>query len=450
MPLLRAAGWLAYQLALGAGLVAAAPTLVLRGRGVGHYLPTLRHRLTLAPRSTSDMPRLWIHAVSVGEVGVAAVLLRALDASLEASTEGATLPVVVTTVTPTGQEQARAAFAERPATRIDYLPFDLGPLVERFLERHRPAALVLVEGDYWPLVLHKARHRGLPVAAINARVSDRAFARQRSIGRINRLFYAGVDRFGTQTAEDRDRLVELGAASESIDVTGNLKFDAPAPSPRPELEALVRGLADGRPVLVAGSTMDGEEDAVLDAYLGLRARGHEALLVLAPRHPERFDGVAARLAERDVSILRRSQSASGEPPRDAPADVLLLDTLGELAVAYAYATAAFVGGTLVATGGHNPLEPARFGVATAVGPSMVNFQAIAEQFDRADAWGRVTSSDELAELWARWLASPDEASAVGARARALVDAGRGAAARSVELLRPLLTPIGLLPATEPS
>jgi 3-deoxy-D-manno-octulosonic-acid transferase len=415
--------WGLYQLAMGAVLLLTGPILLARrGR---HYLPTLPGRLGRFPAAGPGDERggLWLHAVSVGEVGVASTLARALPPGL---------PLLVTTITPTGQARARAAFDGRAA--VAYLPFELGFAVRRFFDRFAPASLVLVEGDLWPLLLREARRRRLPVAVANGRVSDRSFRRMRRLKPLLGPLLAGVDRFGVQTAEDRAKLLALGVPAERIAVTGNLKYEAPAPARSPALEDAIRRLAAGRPVLLAGSTMAGEEEAVLDAFSRLASEGRRALLVLAPRHPERWDAVERLVAERagrGVVVARRSRLPG---PDDPPPDVLLLDSLGELAGLYAVATAAFVGGTLVPTGGHNPLEPARFGVATAVGPSMDNFAEMAAEFDRAGAWRRVAGERELAEAWSRWLADPAAARAVGSRAARLVEENRGALARTLALL----------------
>jgi 3-deoxy-D-manno-octulosonic-acid transferase len=369
---------------------------------------------------------------------VAATLARALPAGL---------PLLVTTVTPTGQERARAALGRR--ARIAYLPFDLGFAVHRFFRRHEPRALVLVEGDYWPLVLRAARQRGLPVAVINGRVGDASFRR---LARASRIFgplfggatgsglFGGIARFGVQSAADRERLLALGIPPERVTVTGNLKFESPEPPPRPALEGAVAALAGGRPVLVAGSTVAGEEDHVLAAFAGAGG-GEAALLVLAPRRPERWDEVARRLDAAGLAAVRRS--SLGEPPDDLPDPgtapgrpaVLLLDSLGELAGLYRIAAAAFVGGTLVPAGGHNPVEPARFGIPVAVGPSMENFRQIAEDFDCAAAWERAADAAALGAIWRRWLDDPATAHEIGERAAALVESNRGALARTLEVLR---------------
>jgi 3-deoxy-D-manno-octulosonic-acid transferase len=354
-----------------------------------------------------------------------------------------TLPLLVTTITPTGQERARRLLAGRAA--VTYLPFDFGPLLERYLGRVRPAALVLVEGDYWPELLRRCRRRGVPVAVVNGRVGDRSFARLRRLPRLTRWLLAGVERFAVQTPEDARRLGALGVDAARVTVTGNLKYEAAEPAPLPELERGLRRLADGRPVLLAGSTMRGEEGTVLEAFVEIGG-GARALLVLAPRHPERWDEVARRLAATALPWVRRSalreEAATGPAPgteagAGRPA-VLLLDSLGELAALYRLADACFVGGTLAGNGGHNPLEPARYGTPTAVGPSMENFRDMAEGFDRAAAWRRVDGAAALAAAWDEWLREPAAAAETGARARRLVEENRGALERTLAVLAPLL------------
>ncbi len=410
--------WILYQFATGLLLAIAGPILLLtRGR---HYLETLPGRLGRY-RDPGPPDPLWIHAVSVGEAGVAATLARALPSGL---------PLLVTTVTPTGQRRARAAFGQGAA--VAYLPFDLGFAVNRFFARFEPRALVLAEGDYWPLLLRRARQRRLPVAVVNGRISDRGFRRMLRLKPLLGPLLGQIDCFAVQTDEDRRRLLELGVPAERVTVTGNLKYDSPEPEPRPDLEATLRELAAERPILVAGSTMAGEEEQVVQAFRALGG-GAAALLLLAPRHPERWDEVERLLESSGLNVLRRSHLSGGRRP-----DAVLLDSMGELASLYRLAASAFVGGTLVPTGGHNPLEPARFGVPVVVGPSMENFREIAERFDRATAWVRAGDADKLAEIWRRWLDDPAEARRTGERGAAIVESSRGAVARTLEVLRPLL------------
>ncbi|MEM7354024.1 MAG: 3-deoxy-D-manno-octulosonic acid transferase [Acidobacteriota bacterium] len=450
----RRIGWLLYQLLATLVLLAAAPVL-LAGRG-RHYLATLRGRLGYL--DAADAPPshptggVWVHAVSVGEVGVAATLIARLPQDL---------PLVVTTVTPTGQARARELFLGSSGDRaVAYLPFDVGFAVRRFFRRFKPSLLILVEGDYWPLILETAQRHEIPVAVVNGRVGERSSRHLRLLPRLSRhLFFDAVHRFAVQTEIDRQRLLAAGAEGERIHVVGNLKFDSTQPLVKPDLEALIRRLAGGRPIILAGSTMLGEDEILLDALLCLEpGRPHlpnRPLLLIAPRHPERFDAVARLARDRSLTCLRRSSvdlsspegTASTSDPHDGDgeaADVVLLDTLGELASLYRIADIAFIGGTLVPTGGHNPLEPAQFAVPTVVGPSMENFREMAEHFDRADAWCRVADGEKLAELWEQWLGDPPAARRVGQRAAELLQANRGAIDRTLAVLDPWL------PTTQPS
>ncbi len=461
--------WFLYQLAMAAGLGVAAPVLLARrGR---RYTETLPARLGRLPEARGTRP-LWLHAASVGETGAAATFARALPADLD---------LVVTTVTPTGQAAAKKLFlpfeSERRSVVVTYLPFDLAPLVSGFLDRYAPRALALLESELWPLVLRSCRQRGIPVAVLNARISDRSFARMRRAGRLGRrTLFDPVSRFGVQSPQDEDRLSSLKAPAEKVVLTGNLKFDTPEPAPVAALEQALRELAAGRPLLVAGSTMAGEEGIVLDAFERL---GRDAMLVLAPRHPERFDEVWREVEQRSLPARRRSRMPSagvGEQPdehqiglrgvpvgsiealsgrgasdpagtsspspslsRSSPAvRVVLLDSLGELASIYRLASAAFIGGSLVPTGGHNPIEAARFGVPVIVGPSMENFRRMADDFEAARALTVVGGGEALAEAWRRLLNRPVEAVEQGRRGLEIVSRSRGAVERSVRLLGDLV------------
>lgn len=426
--------WWIYQILALLALLAAGPWMLLVRRR--HYLPTLRGRLGGAAsghtgeHSAVRRPRaFWIHAVSVGEAALAETLAAKLPSDL---------PLLLTTITPTGQAQAKSSAARLgDRTAVAYLPFELGCAIARFFRRFSPAALVLVEGDFWPLLLRAVRQRGIPTAVVNGRISDRSFPRLMLFRRWTMpLFFAPIDRFGVQTTTDAERLVALGVPGERIVVTGNFKFDSPEPPALTDLTARLERLAAGRPILVAGSTMEGEEAQVLTAFRRLAAGSspaeERALLVLAPRHPERFGAVAERIAAEYPGFVRRSAE---DHPRPA---VFLLDSIGELAATYRLATAAFIGGTLQPSGGHNPIEAARFGVPVAVGPSMTNFREIAELFDRTGGWARVATGEALGELWTAWLDDPDSARTIGERGRALVEANSGALDRTLQLLAPLV------------
>jgi 3-deoxy-D-manno-octulosonic-acid transferase len=410
--------WILYQVVAMLAMILAAPFLLARrGR---HYLQTIPGRLAVGD-SVARKPRLWLHAVSVGEVGVAATLIRAL------SPEN---PLLLTTVTPTGQERATALVGDRAA--IAYLPFETDLAIQPFLRRFTPRALILIEGDLWPLLLARVKARSLPVAVVNGRISDHSYRRMLRLRPILGPLLGRIDGFAVQTEEDKRRLLDLGVPAERVQCTGNLKFEAPEVEPRPTLEARLLELADRRPILIAGSTMEGEEAQVLEAFTAIGG-GSRALLVLAPRHPERWNEVEDRLRREGFTTLRRSQWTSAQRP-----DVLLLDSLGELAALYRVACSAFIGGTLVPTGGHNPLEPARYGVATVVGPSMENFREIAAIFDGAAAWERAADAAHLAAIWRKWLDDPEAAKEIGRRGAEVVGTNRGALQKTLEFLRPLM------------
>lgn len=415
--------WIAYQILYGLLALLLAPWLVLwRGK---HYLSSLAPRLGRIPESSRRTQ--WIHAVSVGEVGVAASLIPILPSDR---------PLAVSTVTPSGQERARKLFA---GASVTYLPFELGFAVRRFFDRLDPASLILCEGDYWPLVLREVRRRGVRAVVVNGRVSERSFRRMMLIRRLVAPLLEPIAGFAVQTELDGERLRQLGVAAHRITVTGNLKFETGVPAELPDLARAVRRLAGGRPILVAGSTMRGEEEQVVEAFERLGG-GDRALLILAPRHPERWPRVVAALSKSPLSVIKRSDldldldvGAGAKDGGERP-DLLVLDSLGELAAVYAWAAATFIGGTLVPTGGHNPIEAACHGAAIAAGPSMENFREIAERFDEEDAWRRVESSADLGRVWDEWLARPELAAQVGQRAARLTEASQGALAKTRRFL----------------
>ncbi len=417
-PRLKAPMWILYQVVAMVAMILAAPfLLVRRGR---HYLKTIPGRMAFYNGTLPSAP-LWLHAVSVGEVGVAATLIQALSPEQ---------PLLVTTITPTGQERARAMLGDRAA--IAYLPFETDLAIQPFLRRFVPRALILIEGDLWPLLLARVKSRQLPVVVVNGRISDHSYRRMKRLRPLLGPLLGRVDRFAVQTDEDRRRLIELGVPADHVRRTGNLKFETPEVEPRPALESRLIELADGRPILIAGSTMHGEESQVLESFVRIGG-GDRALLVLAPRHPERWNEVEGLLRRRNLTVLRRSQWSSGQRP-----DVLLLDSLGELAALYRVAFSAFIGGTLVPTGGHNPLESARHGVPTVVGPSMENFREIAEIFDREGAWERAADTEQLSRIWKTWLDDPEAAQRTGQRGAEVVTASRGALQNTLDFLQPLM------------
>ena len=411
--------WILYQLTILIVLLVAGPFLLLRrGR---HYLSSIGGRLGAYHGAVEDSP-LWIHAVSVGEVAVASTLIRALPKNL---------PILLTTITPTGQDRAIKTLGDRAT--IAYLPFDFGFVIEKFLRRFRPRGLVLVEGDFWPLLLERTAQRELPIVVVNGRISDQSFRRMSRLKPFLGPIFDRVDRFGMQTSEDSQRLEHLEITSGKIKTLGNLKFDSAMPDPLPEVEATLTDLADDRPILIAGSTMPGEEEQVLNAFEGLGG-GEVAMLVLAPRHPERWTQVETLIRENGLDSIRRSAMDS---ENDRPA-VVLLDTLGELSSLYRIALGVFVGGTLVPTGGHNPLEAAQHGVAVVVGPSMENFREISQDFQDQETWRQVDSAAELEQTWRDWILDPESARVLGEKGRTVVDQKQGALEKTLQFLQPMI------------
>lgn len=291
-----------------------------------------------------------------------------------------------------------------------------------------------METELWPELIHQAGVRGVPVAVVNARLSEGSFAGYRRVAGRLRSLLAPLALVLARTAADADRFAGLNIPKDRIVITGNVKYDLARDERALEWEEAIRRAAGGRPILVAGSTMEGEEAQVLDALAGLGADGATPLLILAPRHPERFDGVARLLSDRGLVFSRRS---SGDAlPTDT--DVFLIDTIGELARSYRLARVAFIGGSLVPTGGHNPLEPAVWGVPVLSGPHVHNFLEVYDEMTEAGAAHLVADSDELRVAAAAWLDEPDFAAAAGKAGREVVERNRGATARTCSTLLKLL------------
>jgi 3-deoxy-D-manno-octulosonic-acid transferase len=415
--------WL-YRTAMTVALPAAAPWLLLADRRRGKRRPRLRQRLGYG-LPTLPQAGVWLQAVSVGEVAVA----RAVMAELRRRHPG--LPLVLSATTATG---LALATGEHLADRVVPFPIDLPGPVRRCLNAARPRLVVLIETELWPEMLAFCGQRGIPVVLVNARISDRSFRGYRAIAPLVRAFLRPLTLALAQEDRDARRLAALGVPTEHIEVTGNVKFDAPEPPDEAALAARIERLAAGRPIWIAGSTMAGEEQIVIEALLRL-PRELRPFLLLAPRHPERASEVATALSASGLAALRRSFLDKGEA---ALADVLILDSVGELAALYRLAALAFVGGSLVPTGGHNPIEPGRFGVPILSGPQVYNFASVYRHFRAAGAVVTVGSATEMAAVVRRWLTEPAEAARVGAAARELVCRHAGATARTVARLAPFL------------
>jgi 3-deoxy-D-manno-octulosonic-acid transferase len=340
------------------------------------------------------------------------------------------------TTTIAGQQAARQL---QHLDGVFYFPFDWAFIVRRTLDLVKPRVFIMMETEIWPNLLRECRARGVRTVLVNGRISARSFPRYRLVAPLFARVLADVDRFCMQTEESSRRLVALGADPSRVTMTGTLTCEAlaraaPAASARPRDQVLrFFRVAPERPVLVAGSTMRGEEAAILRAFLRVKAIAPSALVVIAPRHPQRFAEVERLASDAGFVAVRRSELAIDAEPR---ADVVVLDTIGELAPLYQIATAVFIGGSLVDRGGHNILEPAVFGRPIVFGPHMQNFKEIAESFLANDAALQVTD-DQLDAVLSSLLTDPVRRAGLGAAARALVDANRGAKEKTLAVIEEL-------------
>jgi 3-deoxy-D-manno-octulosonic-acid transferase len=408
--------FISYEVLLYLVLVITFPFFLITGLLRGKYLSNFSERMGFY-RSPGGAHDLWIHAVSVGEALAARPVVREILRMRPATS------IVFTTTTITGQAQARRLY---PDATVTYFPFDFSFSVRRFLAHHRPRVFATMETEIWPNVIRLAKGRGLRLILANGRISDRSFPRYRRaravIGRLLRHYARILAREET----DRQRFVAIGAPPEIVETSGNVKFDyVPDDSPlaiAPQLEALIAG----RKVIVLGSTMEGEDEALIPLLKDL-----DAFVIVAPRKPERFDVVAGMLS----NFVRRSELVRNPQPATR---TLLLDSFGELSRIYRYATAAFVGGSLVPTGGHNPIEPAAAGVPVCFGPHMSNFREIASTFVRGGGAVEVQSAADVIAFARRMLADDSEQRAMGGRARAIVEQNRGASARTAGRILELL------------
>jgi 3-deoxy-D-manno-octulosonic-acid transferase len=420
-----------YSSLLLATLVLGAPYWLLRMATSGRYRAGLLGRLGRVPEglrtAVAGRDVIWVHAVSVGEVLAATQLIRELKIALPSWV------VAVSTTTETGQLLATERLTESP---VFYLPLDFRFTVRRYLRVLQPKMLVLMESELWPRLIGECAKGGIPVAVVNARVSDRSFPRYMRLRRLWRPFLEMISLFLAQSKETAERLVKIGAPAERVHVMGNLKYDVRVGSESALTEMLRKRLPVGAKVVVCGSTLEGEEQVLLEAWRAVLATETNAVMVLAPRHPDRFAGVAAMVAGSNYAWVRASEFRM-RPDMVAAGSVFLLDTIGDLASIYGLAAVAFVGGSLVAKGGHNPLEPAQFAVPVVMGPSFENFRDVVEGMRASDAI-RIVSPETLAETLIAMLRDTDDARTLGERGRVVFEAQAGATTRTVQALIPLL------------
>ncbi|PJX14726.1 3-deoxy-D-manno-octulosonic acid transferase [Halomonas sp. 141] len=384
-------------------------------------------RLGLRLEPLPPAPRLWLHCASVGEVRAARPLIEGL---LERFPRHSLL---LTTMTATGARQAQALIAEQEAadqTRLAhrFLPLDFPGAARRFVARVQPDLAILFETELWPNLLHACHRQAVPVAVVNGRLSPRAFGRYQRLRPLMQGALANVTWLAAKSPEDAERFHALGCAAESTTVVGSLKFEQAFPERLLEESEYLLNAWGQRPVWVAGSTRDGEEALLLAAHRQLLTRFPAALLVLVPRHPQRFDEVAAQCEREGFKVSRRSQ----QQPVTPATQVYLGDTLGELATLYAAGSVAYVGGSLVPLGGHNVLEPAALGKPVLCGPSLENFSDVAEPLLAAKALTMVDTPDALASVLVEHITNPECARQRGLAGQAAIKAQRGALWRTLD------------------
>jgi 3-deoxy-D-manno-octulosonic-acid transferase len=400
--------------------------LTWRGRKLPSYRKRWRERFALY--GFPPEPNLvWFHAVSVGEVEAALPIIHSFRARYPS------YGLLVTCTTPTGSARIKAVLGN--SVRHIYLPYDLPDCVARFLNHFQPTLAVVMETEIWPNLFWRCHQRGIPLAIVNGRLSEKSTKGYRQIAGLIAESLSAVSLVAAQTAMDAERYIRLGTAADKVKIAGNVKFDIKFPKTMQEQAKDLRSKLFGdRPVWIAGSTHSGEEEQILAVQAKIRAEIPNALLVLAPRHPERAGEVAALCGKLGYSVRHRTENL----PCDPSTSVFLIDSLGELRVFYGASDVSFVGGSLVPRGGHNVLEPAAAGTPVLYGPQMFNFAEIAQRLTESGGGIKVQDVGELAEWTARLLGNSEMRLEIGSKGRAFVDANRGAVAQVIDMLGTLL------------
>jgi 3-deoxy-D-manno-octulosonic-acid transferase len=428
-----------YSVLIVAFFAVVSPYLIYQAVRYRKYVASLPQRLGYLPLSFNldGDESIWIHAVSVGEVLTARALLPELRQRYPR------LRIFLSTTTMTGQEIARNNL--QYADAVFYFPFDFAFIVNRTLRLVRPRLFIMMETEIWPNLLRACRRAGIKTILVNGRISSRSYPRYRLVRAFFRRVLADVDRFCMQSDESARRIIDIGASPDRVSVTGSLKFDSlelpGSPTADRGRNRVLRyfRITPARPVIMAASTRKGEEHFVLEAFQRIRSTMSNALLIIAPRKPEQWDEVEQTARRAGWNVTRRSELRVDDEPRQ---DVVLLDTIGELAQLYQVATVVFVGGSLVDTGGHNILEPAVFGKPIVFGPYMQNFAEIAKAFLDNAAAVQVRNGRELETALRELLGDPVRRASLGAAARALVEANRGARTKTLSTIAQLLPPEG--------
>lgn len=403
--------------------------MLWRSRRAPAYRRRLAQRFGYIDIGESNQPRrIWVHAVSVGEVQAALPVVEMLLARYEG------YEVLLTTTTPTGSQLAKARLGDRVTHA--YAPWDLPGSVQRFLHHVRPCLLILIETELWPNWLHYCAEAECPVILANARMSARSRDRYARFARVSPPLFSQLDHVACQSAVDRDRFLTLGVSQQALTIMGSLKYEASVDEAMRQHAEELRSLmhADKRFVFIAASTHAEEEEAVLHAFRRLREHDPASVLLLVPRHPERFDDVHRLCLEQGWGVQRRSAIAAP----DAEFDILLCDSMGELATLYGVANLAFIGGSLIRHGGHNPLEAAAWGVPILCGPHLFNFAAIAQELAQAGALLTVEDADQLADCAVQLTQNSQRRETMGAAGENVMARNGGACERLMKEIRECL------------
>lgn len=397
--------------------------LIWRGSRASAYFKRWDERFGIKPAPSSEKPVIWLHAVSVGEAEAARPLVTALQQAYSDH------HILITTMTPTGSARVSQLYGD--AVLHCYLPYDLPFAVKRFLKTAKPSVGIIMETELWPNLIHYSAELDIPLVLANARLSARSAAGYKRIASLTKHMLQHFSVIAAQSQSDRQRLIDLGADKTKVHAVGNLKFEISLPASVIEQAEAMRSAWGNRPVLIAASTHEGEDEIILNASRRIRAHFPELLLILVPRHPERFDRVAALSQRSGFKILRRSENGMCTKA----IQVLVVDTMGELPLFYGTSDIAFVGGSLVPRGGHNLLEPAALARPVLIGPHYFNFSEISQQFLEADAAIKIESSETLAESVIDLLSYPQKRAAMGEAGQKLIEQSKGASQRLLNLIK---------------
>jgi 3-deoxy-D-manno-octulosonic-acid transferase len=396
--------------------------LLLRSAKLPAYRVRLLERLGVYSKPISNPNGIWIHAVSVGEVVAAVPLIKALQSKYT------TMPITVTTMTPTGAQRVQQMLGNT-VTHV-YMPYDIPWCIAGFIKKVQPLCLIIMETELWPNLLNTCKSRSIPVIIANARLSDRSFPRYMRFRWFLKQMLHDITYVATQSPLDTQRFIQLGLDANKITTVGNLKFDVLVDDRQLQAGKVLKANVGTRLILVAASTHEGEEQQILQSFKQIQQNYPDCLLILIPRHPDRFNRVAEILTQQQVNFIRRSSGAQCS----SDTAVLLGDTMGELYMYYAAADVAFVGGSLMPIGGHNLLEPAAIGVPCITGPNLENFKDIAKLLTDAGLLQIVQDPAQLAQQCAALFGDPDQCAQLGDNAKQIIAQNRGATTRTMDII----------------